>query len=93
LGILNSQSGNYAKALEYMLSSLKFAEAGRRQSQDSAPWNRISGNVYNDMEDYDKAIDYYKNSIAIMETIVPKVVVPPSLYNNIGSVLIHQKEI
>jgi signal transduction histidine kinase len=91
LGILYSQSGNYAKALEYMLSSLKLAEeVGDKAKLGSL--NQNLGNVYNDMEDYDKAIDYYKNAITITESIIPKVVVPPSLYNNIGSVLIHQKK-
>lgn len=91
LGILYSQSGNYAKALEYMLSSLKLAEEVGDKGKLSA-LNQNLGNVYNDMEDYDKAIDYYKNAITIIESIVPKVVVYPSLYNNIGSVLIHQKK-
>jgi signal transduction histidine kinase len=91
LGILYSQSGNYAKAREYMLSSLKLAEeVGDKAKLGSL--NQNLGNVYNDMEDYDKAIDYYKNAITITESIIPKVVVPPSLYNNIGSVLIHQKK-
>jgi signal transduction histidine kinase len=91
LGILYSQSGNYAKALEYMLGSLKLAEEVGDKGKLMA-LNQNLGNVYNDMEDYDKAIDYYKNAIAIIESAVPKVVVPPSLYNNIGSVLIHQKK-
>jgi signal transduction histidine kinase len=91
LGILYSQSGNYAKALEYMLSSLKLAEEVGDKGKLSS-LNQNLGNVYNDMEDYDKAIDYYKNAITITESIIPKVVVPPSLYNNIGSVLIHQKK-
>jgi len=91
LGIINSQSGNYSKALEYMFSSLKLAEQIGDKAKISALDQNL-GNVYNDMEDYDKAIEYYKNGIAIMETVVPKVVVPPSLYNNIGSVLIHQKK-
>jgi signal transduction histidine kinase len=91
LGILYSQSGNYARALEYMLSSLKLAEEVGDKGKLAA-LNQNLGNVYNDMEDYDKAIDYYKNAITITESIVPKVVVSPSLYNNIGSVLIHQKK-
>jgi signal transduction histidine kinase/tetratricopeptide (TPR) repeat protein len=91
LGIINSQSGNYSKALEYMFSSLKIAEEIGDKAKISALDQNL-GNVYNDMEDYDKAIEYYKNSIAIMEKVVPKVIVPPSLYNNIGSVLIHQKK-
>src|ERR1700722_4797336 len=90
LGILSSQSGNYAKALEYMLSSLKLAEEVGDKNKLAALDQNL-GNVYNDMEDYDKAIEYYKQSIATIESIVPKVPVPPSPYNNIGSVLIHQK--
>jgi len=80
LGILSSQSGNYAKALEYMLSSLKLAEEVGDKNKLAALDQNL-GNVYNDMEDYDKAI----------ESIVPRMPVPPSPYNNIGSVLIHQK--
>jgi signal transduction histidine kinase/tetratricopeptide (TPR) repeat protein len=91
LGILSSQSGNYAKALENMLSSLKLAEEVGDKSKLAALDQNI-GNVYNDMEDYDKAIDYYKKSIAIIESITPPVIVPPSLYNNIGSALINQKK-
>src|SRR5580704_11870007 len=91
LGILSSQRGNYAKALEYFLSSLKLAEEVGDKGKLAA-LNQNLGNVYNDMEDYDKAIDYYKKSIAIDESIVPKVVIPPSLYNNIGSGLIHQEK-
>jgi signal transduction histidine kinase len=91
LGILYSQSGNYPKALEYMLASLKLAEEVGDKSKLAA-LNQNLGNVYNDMEDYDRAIGYYKNSIATFQSVVPKVVVPPALYNNIGSVLIHQKE-
>ncbi len=91
LGVLYSQSGNYAKALEYMLTSLKLAEQLGDKSKLAA-LNQNLGNVYNDMEDYDRAIGYYKNSIATFQSVVPKVVVPPALYNNIGSVLIHQKK-
>jgi len=91
LGILSSQRGNYAKALEYMLTSLKLAEEVGDKGKLAA-LNQNLGNVYNDMEDYEKAIDYYKNSIAILGSIVPKVVVTPSLYNNIGSGLIHQEK-
>jgi signal transduction histidine kinase len=91
MGILYSQSGNYAKALEYMLMSLKLAEEVGDKSKLAA-LNQNLGNVYNDMEDYDRAIGYYKNSIATFQSVVPKVVVPPALYNNIGSVLIHQKK-
>jgi signal transduction histidine kinase len=91
LGIVSSQTGNYAKALENMLNSLKLAEEVGDKNKLAALDQNL-GNVYNDMEDYDKAVDYYKKSIAIIESIVPKVVVPPSLYNNIGSVLIHQKK-
>jgi signal transduction histidine kinase len=91
LGILSSQRGNYAKALEYFLSSLKLAEEVGDKGKLAA-LNQNLGNVYNDMEDYGKAIDYYKKSIAIIESIVPKVVVSPSLYNNIGSGLIHQEK-
>jgi signal transduction histidine kinase len=91
LGILSSQRGNYAKALEYLLSSLKLAEEVGDKGKLAA-LNQNLGNVYNDMEDYEKAIDYYKKSIAIDQSIVPKVVVPPSLYNNIGSGLIHQEK-
>jgi tetratricopeptide (TPR) repeat protein len=90
LGVLYSQSGNYAKALEYMLTSLKLAEQLGDKSKLAA-LNQNLGNVYNDMEDYDRAIGYYKNSIATFQSVVPKVVVPPALYNNIGSVLIHQR--
>jgi signal transduction histidine kinase len=90
LGIINSQTGNYAKALEYMLSSLKLAEVVGDKSKLAALDQNL-GNVYNDMEDYEKATEYYKNAITIIQSIVPKVIVPPSLYNNIGSVLIHQK--
>jgi len=91
LGVLYSQSGNYAKALEYMLSALKLAEEVGDKSKLAA-LNQNLGNVYNDMEDYDRAIGFYKNSIATLQSILPKVVVPPALYNNIGSVLIHQKK-
>ncbi len=91
LGILSSQRGNYAKALEYMLGSLKLAEEVGDKAKLAA-LNQNLGNVYNDMEDYEKAIDYYKKSIAIIGSIVPKVVVSPSLYNNIGSGLIHQEK-
>ena len=91
LGIMYSQNGNYAKALEYMLTSLKIAEQTGDQPRIAALDQNI-GNVYNDMEDYDKAIDYYKSAISITETLVPPTPVPPSLYNNIGSVLIHQKK-
>jgi signal transduction histidine kinase/tetratricopeptide (TPR) repeat protein len=90
LGILYSQSGNYAKALEYMLSSLKLAEVVGDKNKLAALYQNL-GNVYNDMEDYDKAIDYYKKSIATIQSIIPKMAVPPALYNNIGSVMIHQK--
>ncbi|HEV3411717.1 MAG TPA: tetratricopeptide repeat protein [Puia sp.] len=90
LGILSSQSGNYAKALEYMLSSLKLAEEVGDKNKLAALDQNL-GNVYNDMEDYDKAFDYYKQAIATIESIVPRMPVPPSPYNNIGSVLIHQK--
>jgi signal transduction histidine kinase len=91
LGILYSQSGNYAKALEFMLRSRKLAEEVGDKSKLAALDQNL-GNVYNDMEDYDRAISYYQNSIATMQSVVPRVVVPPSLYNNIGSVLIHQKK-
>jgi signal transduction histidine kinase len=91
LGIISSQSGNYAKALENLLNSLKLAEELGDKNKLAALDQNL-GNVYNDMEDYDKAIDYYKKSIAIIESIVPQTIVPPSLYNNIGSVLIHQKK-
>jgi signal transduction histidine kinase/tetratricopeptide (TPR) repeat protein len=91
LGIVSSQTGNYAKALENMLNSLKLAEEAGDKNKLAALDQNL-GNVYNDMEDYDKAVDYYKKSIAIIESIVPRAVVPPSLYNNIGSVLIHQKK-
>lgn len=91
MGIMYSQGGNYAKALEYMLASLKIAEQTHDQSRISALDQNI-GNVYNDMEDYDKAIGYYKNAITITETLVPPTPVPPSLYNNIGSVLIRQQK-
>ncbi|HLX66809.1 MAG TPA: tetratricopeptide repeat-containing sensor histidine kinase, partial [Puia sp.] len=74
-----------------MLSALKLAEEVGDKSKLAA-LNQNLGNVYNDMEDYDRAIAYYKNSIATLRSIVPKVVVPPALYNNIGSVLIHQKK-
>ena len=76
LGILSSQGGNYARALEYMLTSLKLAEEVGDKGKLAALSQNL-GNVYNDMEDYDKAIEYYKNSIAILGSIVPKVVVPP----------------
>jgi signal transduction histidine kinase len=91
LGILSSQSGNYAKALEYMLNSLKLAEEVGDKNKLAALDQNL-GNVYNDMEDHDKAIDYYKQAIATIESILPKMPVPPSPYNNIGSVLIHQKK-
>jgi signal transduction histidine kinase len=91
LGILSSQRGNYARALEYMLGSLKLAEEVGDKAKLAA-LNQNLGNVYNDMEDYEKAIGYYKKSIAIIGSIVPKVVVSPSLYNNIGSGLIHQEK-
>jgi signal transduction histidine kinase/tetratricopeptide (TPR) repeat protein len=91
LGVLYSQGGNDAKALEYMLRSLKLAEELGDKSKLAA-LNQNLGNVYNDMEDYDRAIGYYKNSITTFQSIIPNVVVPPALYNNIGSALIHQKK-
>jgi len=90
LGILSSQSGNYARALEYMLTSMKLAEEVGDRNKMAALYQNL-GNVYNDLEDYDKAIDYYKKSIATIQSVTPKITVPPSPYNNIGSVLIHQK--
>jgi signal transduction histidine kinase/Tfp pilus assembly protein PilF len=91
LGILSSQSGNYARALEYMLTSMQLAEEVGDRNKLAALYQNL-GNVYNDLEDYDKAIEYYKNSITTIQSITPKVPVPPSPYNNIGSVLIHQKK-
>jgi signal transduction histidine kinase len=91
IGIIYSQSSNYPKALEYMLAGLKIAESLNDKSRMAAT-NQNIGNIYNDMEDYDKALEYYKISISITETIVPKAIVPPSLYNNIGTELIHQKK-
>ena len=64
LGILNSQSGNYAKALEYMLRSLKLAEEVGDKSKLAA-LNQNLGNVYNDMEDYDRAIADYSEAIRV----------------------------
>ncbi len=91
LGVLYSQSGNYAKALEYMLRSRKLAEEAGDKTKLAALDQNL-GNVYNDMEDYDRAISYYKNSIATIQSIFPGSSVPPSLYNNIGSALIRQKK-
>jgi len=56
MGIMYSQNGNYAKALEYMLTSLKIAEQTGDQSKIAALDQNI-GNVYHNMEDFDKAID------------------------------------
>jgi signal transduction histidine kinase/tetratricopeptide (TPR) repeat protein len=91
IGIIYSQSSDYPKALEYMLSALKIAEQLGDKNRMAAT-NQNIGNIYNDMEDYDKALDYYKKSISITESIVPKTIVPPSLFNNIGIELIHQKK-
>jgi signal transduction histidine kinase len=91
IGIIYSQSSNYPKALEYMLAALKIAESSGDKGRMAAT-NQNIGNIYNDMEDYDKALEYYKKSISITESIVPKTIVPPSLYNNIGIELIHQKK-
>jgi signal transduction histidine kinase/tetratricopeptide (TPR) repeat protein len=91
IGIIYSQASNYPKALEYMLAALKIAE-DLGDKKRTAATNQNIGNIYSDMEDYDQALEYYRKSIFITESIVPKTLVPPSLYNNIGIELVHQKK-
>jgi signal transduction histidine kinase len=91
IGIIYSQNSDYPQALQYMLAALQIAESMNDKKRMAAS-NQNIGNVYNDMEDYAKALEYYKKSISITESIIPKTIVPPSLYNNIGIELIHQKK-
>ncbi|HNW88609.1 MAG TPA: tetratricopeptide repeat protein [Bacteroidales bacterium] len=66
MGALYSSMGNYPKAVEYLLVSLKSAE----EIKDSLILTQTLGNlgnIYVFMNDYDKAIEYYLKSLKIDE--------------------------
>ncbi len=68
IGIAYNSKGNYTKAVEYLLRSIKILEKENDKTLLATNLNGI-GNVYIDLGDYTTAMDDYRKSLKIAEEI------------------------
>ena len=71
IGNVYIDQGDYTKALEYYLNSLKVVqELSDKQIEEKMLLN--IGNVYSELGDYTKAMEYYENSLKIAQELGDK---------------------
>ena len=83
-----SSIGQYPKALEYCLRSLKISEELKDLNAIAFDYT-ILGGIYHGMEDYNKALDYFLKSLKISEKIGDR----SGLANDLGNVGVAYKEL
>ncbi len=84
LGIINTYSGDYSEAIQYLLKSAKIDEELNNEKGLAKVYNNI-GLLYDDFKEYDNALKYYKLSLAIRERLNDKKGLY-SVLNNLGIV-------
>ncbi|NCO55997.1 MAG: tetratricopeptide repeat protein, partial [Bacteroidetes bacterium] len=88
IGNVHREQGNYPKAIEYFLKSLKIDEELGDKKGMSACYNNI-GNVHREQGNYPKATEYFLKSLKIKEELADKKGMS-ACYNNIGIVHYYQ---
>jgi serine phosphatase RsbU (regulator of sigma subunit) len=90
IGIFYDVKGNYAKAAEYFLEALFFAEKINYQKGIGSLYNNVA-NIYHNEGKYTEALDMYFKALKITEKIGDKQEIAYSL-NNIGNIYQSQEK-
>ncbi len=84
IAYLAEQQGDYKKALEYNLKSLKINEEIDSKSGTASSLNNI-GAIYDNQGDISKALEYYQKSLEILKNLDNKKSLAYA-FNNLGTV-------
>lgn len=73
-GLAYYYAGNYENATEYFFSGLELAESYGDPEYESILLNNL-GMIYDEIEDYDQAIEYYQKSYDLVKDVDPSAAV------------------
>lgn len=82
-GITLKQQSRFFEALSYYMEALKWYQEEKDEIEVAAMYNNI-GRLYFALEDYDKAIDYYRKTLLIHNREMNSIAIS---YHNIGAVM------